>query len=347
MFKKLDINYFKCFEKLSLDWKKLNIISGENSTGKSTVIQAILLLAQAQEYTSGNVLNGKYEQMGQIIDIKNIYKRGRININAEYDNGNEKQFVLEYDDINEKWKISIPDKMDIIYLSAERIGVQNEYHINTQELYRIGVRGEYAFDFLSKNKHENLREEKFAIREAGLNLGNQVDYWLNYIAGYTVQAEAIDGTTIVKVAYREKDSVKDLRPCHVGTGVSYLAGVIIAALSCTRDSLFIVENPEIHLHPGAQSRFVEFFAFLASKGLQVIMETHSDHIINGVRKAIKRNNISSQETAIYFMKKNEENISEAVSMRISEKGVIINQEKGFFDQFDNDLDVLLGFDEYE
>ena len=50
MFKKLDINYFKCFEKLSLDWKKLNIISGENSTGKSTVIQAILLLAQAQEF---------------------------------------------------------------------------------------------------------------------------------------------------------------------------------------------------------------------------------------------------------------------------------------------------------
>lgn len=346
MFRNLEINYFKCFERLMVDWKKLNIISGENSTGKSTMIQAILLLAQAQEYALGNVLNGKYEQLGQVTDIRNIYKRGKISIRAEWDN-DKKSSMLEYDDVNETWRIDIAGKMDIIYLSAERIGVQNEYHINTQELYRIGVRGEYAFDFLSKNKHENLREEKFAIREAGLNLGNQVDYWLNYIAGYTVQAEAIDGTTIVKVAYREKDSVKDLRPCHVGIGVSYLAGVIIAALSCTRDSLFIVENPEIHLHPGAQSRFVEFFAFLASKGLQVIMETHSDHIINGVRKAIKRNNIASQETAIYFMKKNEENISEAVSMRISEKGVIINQEKGFFDQFDNDLDVLLGFDEYE
>ena len=311
MFRNLEINYFKCFERLMVDWKKLNIISGENSTGKSTMIQAILLLAQAQEYALGNVLNGKYEQLGQVTDIRNIYKRGKISIRAEWDN-DKKSSMLEYDDVNETWRIDIAGKMDIIYLSAERIGVQNEYHINTQELYRIGVRGEYAFDFLSKNKHENLREEKFAIREAGLNLGNQVDYWLNYIAGYTVQAEAIDGT-----------------------------------LSCTRDSLFIVENPEIHLHPGAQSRFVEFFAFLASKGLQVIMETHSDHIINGVRKAIKRNNIASQETAIYFMKKNEENISEAVSMRISEKGVIINQEKGFFDQFDNDLDVLLGFDEYE
>ena len=77
------------------------------------------------------------------------------------------------------------------------------------------------------------------------------------------------------------------------------------------------------------------------------MKRWANGFINGLRKAIKRNNIASQETAIYFMKKNEENISEAVSMRISEKGVIINQEKGFFDQFDNDLDVLLGFDEYE
>ena len=346
MFKKLDINYFKCFEKLSLDWKKLNIISGENSTGKSTVIQAILLLAQAQEYTSGNVLNGKYEQMGQIIDIKNIYKRGRININAEYDNGNEKQFVLEYDDINEKWKISIPDKMDIIYLSAERIGVQNEYHINTQELYRIGVRGEYAFDFLSKNKHENLREEKFAIREAGLNLGNQVDYWLNYIAGYTVQAEAIDGTTIVKVAYREKDSVKDLRPCHVGTGVSYLAGVIIAALSCTRDSLFIVENPEIHLHPGAQSRFVEFFAFLASKGLQVIMETHSDHILNGIRLCAKHNMIDPDIVRLYYFSRKKADTEEYSSIPVIDNPVLYKDGRlsfwpeGFFDEWDRAIDEL-------
>ena len=182
MFRNLEINYFKCFERLMVDWKKLNIISGENSTGKSTMIQAILLLAQAQEYALGNVLNGKYEQLGQVTDIRNIYKRGKISIRAEWDN-DKKSSMLEYDDVNETWRIDIAGKMDIIYLSAERIGVQNEYHINTQELYRIGVRGEYAFDFLSKNKHENLREEKFAIREAGLNLGNQVDYWLNYIAG--------------------------------------------------------------------------------------------------------------------------------------------------------------------
>ena len=236
---------------------------------------------------------------------------------------------------------------DIIYLSAERIGVQSEYSINTQELYRIGVKGEFAFDFLGKNKHENLREPQFLVQGCGANLGNQVDYWLSYITGYTVSAEAIDGTTIVKVSYREKDSTKELRPCHVGTGISYIAGVIIAALSCTKESLFIVENPEIHLHPGAQSRFMDFFAFLAARGLQVIIETHSDHVINGVRKAIKRKNISSWDVAIYFLKKNRENVSEAIEMKTNENGVIINQEKGFFDQFDDDLDILLGFDEYE
>ena len=345
MFRNLEINYFKCFERLMVDWKKLNIISGENSTGKSTMIQAILLLAQAQEYALGNVLNGKYEQLGQVTDIRNIYKRGKISIRAEWDN-DKKSSMLEYDDVNETWRIDIAGKMDIIYLSAERIGVQNEYHINTQELYRIGVRGEYAFDFLSKNKHENLREEKFAIREAGLNLGNQVDYWLNYIAGYTVQAEAIDGTTIVKVAYREKDSVKDLRPCHVGTGVSYLAGVIIAALFCTRDSLFIVENPEIHLHPGAQSRFVEFFAFLASKGLQVIMETHSDHILNGIRLCAKHNMIDPDIVRLYYFSRKKADTEEYSSIPVIDNPVLYKDGRlsfwpeGFFDEWDRAIDEL-------
>lgn len=347
MFKNIEINYFKCFEKLSLDWKKLNLVTGENSAGKSSVIQSVLLFAQAMDYSSGNLLNGRYEQLGQIADIKNIYKRGQISIKAELDDESGYKFSLGYDEKEEKWNYNVGRARDIIYLSAERIGVQNEYNINTQEIYRIGVKGEYAFDFLGKNLHENLRESGFMMQGCGSNLGNQVDYWLDYITGYTVSAEAIDGTTIVKVAYRENGSTKELRPCHVGTGISYIAGVIIAALSCTQESLFIVENPEIHLHPGAQSRFMEFFAFLAARGLQVIIETHSDHVINGVRKAIKRGDIASKDVAIYFMKKNQENISEAIEMRTNDNGVIINQEKGFFDQFDDDLDILLGFDEYE
>lgn len=84
-----------------------------------------------------------------------------------------------------------------------------------------------------------------------------------------------------------------MKPSHVGTGVSYIASVIVSALSCKKGSLFIIENPEIHLHPGAQSKLLEFLSFLAAKGLQIIVETHSDHIFNGLRKSMKQKRISA------------------------------------------------------
>ena len=104
----------------------------------------------------------------------------------------------------------------------------------------------------------------------------------------------------------------------------------------------LVENPEIHLHPSAQSRLLDFFSFLASKGLQVIIETHSDHIFNGLRKNINSKRIQAEDTSVYFFKQNKELLSTPVKILIDENGVIKNQEKGLFDQFDEDLDELLG-----
>ena len=133
-----------------------------------------------------------------------------------------------------------------------------------------------------------------------------------------------------------------MKPRHVGTGVTYVASVITAALSCKKGSVFIVENPEIHLHPGAQSKLLEFFCFLASRGLQIIVETHSDHIFNGVRKNIKKQMIDLDEVSIYFFTQNEQHLSQPVRIIIDENGVIQNQKRGLFDQFDDDLDELLG-----
>ena len=133
-----------------------------------------------------------------------------------------------------------------------------------------------------------------------------------------------------------------MKPSHVGTGVSYIASVIVSALSCKKGSLFIIENPEIHLHPGAQSKLLEFLSFLAARGLQIIVETHSDHIFNGLRKSMKQKRISAEQERVYFFKLDEHYLSRPVFIKIDENGIIKNYEKGFFDQFDEDLDDLLG-----
>ena len=72
----------------------------------------------------------------------------------------------------------------------------------------------------------------------------------------------------------------------MGFGVTYSLPIILSGLIAKEKGLLIVENPEAHLHPAGQSRMGVFLAWLAGKGVQVLVETHSDHIINGIRRAI-------------------------------------------------------------
>ena len=234
-------------------------------------------------------------------------------------------------------------EIDFVYLSAERIGVKDIYQQNLTNEYRIGIHGEYSFDYLSRERMSELPESVFRFPGTGANLGNQVDYWLDYITGYRITAEQVTGTEVVKVSYRKSvNGSRETKPYHIGTGVSYVANIVIAALSCKQGSLFVVENPEIHLHPGAQSKLLEFLCYLSARGLQIIVETHSDHMFNGLRKNVKKKVISVGQVGVYFFKLDENDLSRPVFIELDENGSVRNHEKGLFDQFDNDLDELLG-----
>lgn len=343
MLKQIKIEGFKCFERLDIELKNLNLLTGVNSSGKSSVIQSILLLMQQKE-KGKNPLNGKYTRLGLIQDIKNAITNPKI-IKIEVKELEEKVCTMQLDmegkTVVQGMEVLLD--MDFAYLSAERVGAKDVYQQNLTDDYRIGIHGEYAFDYLSKERMNELREPDFRHPDAGVNLGNQVDYWLNYILGYYITAERVIGTEVVRVSYRKSEnSGKDVKPHHVGTGLSYVANVIISALSCKKGSLFIIENPEIHLHPGAQSKLLEFFTYLAARGLQIIVETHSDHIFNGVRKRVKAKDILQNDVGVYFFKQDKNHLSKAIHIQIDENGGIVNHEAGLFDQFDDDLDELLG-----
>ena len=70
---------------------------------------------------------------------------------------------------------------------------------------------------------------------------------------------------------------------NVGYGISYLLPIIVAGLMARKGSMMIVENPEAHLHPSAQSQIGRFLAMVAATGTRVIVETHSDHLVNGIQ----------------------------------------------------------------
>ena len=349
MIEKFYIKGFKCFDEKSFDLSKITLLTGVNSGGKSSFIQALLLLSQTITSSNLSPLNGHLVSVGNFVEARNfiinskefLLKVTKENQNIscsfkEADNRCVSEVIEDSDSISQ---ILDYNNKNIHYLSADRIGVKDIYDKNLDQADKYGVFGEYVFDFFEKNKSTPL-DANLVKDNSSVTLENQLNYWLKYILSTEISTEDIIGTDRVKVQYSHQGSRK-LRPSNIGSGVSYIISVLIICLSSKKNDLVILENPEIHLHPKAQSKLTDFFVFIANFGVQLIIESHSDHIFNGLRKNIYKKNISQESVVIHFFElKNE--LSNPIKININEFGQIENHQDGLFDQFDDDLNELLG-----
>ncbi len=115
---------------------------------------------------------------------------------------------------------------------------------------------------------------------------------------------------------------------------------MVSGLIADPGDMLIVENPEAHLVPSAQSRIANFLARVSRTGVQVFIESHSEHILNGLRIAVKEKVSGHKETNIIFFEGDK-----AYSVRkipVTEEGKIINWPDGFFDQVEKDFERLHG-----
>jgi predicted ATPase len=131
------------------------------------------------------------------------------------------------------------------------------------------------------------------------------------------------------------------KPVNVGFGYSYILPLIVTGLIAKPGEFIIVENPEAHLHPRAQSKIAEFFSSVASCGVQVFIESHSEHILNGLRVSSLKPEISIKHSDIVIHYFNENFDSE--KLIIDNKGKIENWPSGFFDQEENDLAAIFRY----
>ncbi len=108
---------------------------------------------------------------------------------------------------------------------------------------------------------------------------------------------------------------------------------MVGGLLAPADSLLIIENPEAHLHPAGQAQIGIFLAQAAAAGIQVVIETHSDHVLNGIRRAVRSKLIQPDQVAISFL----QGAGRVVTPRIYADGGIDPWPVGFFDQIEKDL----------
>lgn len=106
--------------------------------------------------------------------------------------------------------------------------------------------------------------------------------------------------------------------------------------------MLIVENPEAHLHPAAQSAVGQFLAYVASAGVQVIVETHSENVINGVRLATINGGIDHNEVALFFFSSEDGSTQPRIdNISVDALAELSAWPIGFFDQQGQDLTELM------
>lgn len=347
MIQKIQINNFKSVQSLSMDCSNVNVLAGTNSSGKTSIIQAILFVAQNRENPCG--LNGDLIKLGTFEENKCRFLRDNAIYSALYMGEQEKIAANTFSREEGQLKLRsqyecsedelIVGKHMLQYLSCQRLGPQSVYSKNMSLKDTIGTNGEYAIAYL--NQHGSDRLDDRLCKGEDYTLLGQVNWWLRYIMDTEISTEDIVGTELVKALYRS-GQLENMRPGNVGAGISYLISILITCLSAPADSVTIIENPEIHLHPGAQAKVCEFFYFIGAAGRQIFIETHSDHIFNGFRAGIAAGEMKKQMVNIQFVYLNAGHASEIMKVEIGRMGRIENQRKDLFDQFDLDLNRMIG-----
>jgi predicted ATPase len=358
MIEQIRIKNFKSLKNISINTKRLNLLAGLNGMGKSSFIQMLLLLKQSDDIATTGILKlkGRFVDIGkgkdalyqfaseELIELFLLGHAFRIHWNFNYDPQSE---ILKA-----QFKPMFSAQVNTIlsnfqYLSAERIGPMPMYEasqlsVNAQDL---GVRGEYAVHFLHVNGNRFKIDKRLKHEQTEqLALMNQVNGWLSEISpGIKLNVRELPGIDKILLDYQfnlESGRTDFFKPVNVGFGISYVLSIIVCLLVSRENSILIIENPEAHIHPKGQAKLGKLMALTASCGTQLLVETHSDHIINGIRVAVKEKLINKNDVNIsYFTKKTtkEEQYTEITEIKIDERGELSEYPEDFLDEWNNQL----------
>ena len=372
MLREIKLKNFKCFESLELPCSPMTLLCGLNGMGKSTVIQALLVLRQS--FISGElrqgrlVLGGEFADLGTGNDV--LFEDAETDLVAlELRHGEvPTPFRLSFEysraadqlqsgdatvtegsssEMLEQWGMVPPLGGNLLYVNAERIGPRKFYSLSETfaRLGKLGARGEYALNYL----HARQKETLSSIDPRCTGLGERgllqlIDHWLHEITpGAHLRFDAVTEADALVAGFsfdRPGDvPTRRYRAMNVGFGLSYTLTVLAALLSAP-GSLCLIENPEAHLHPRGQTRLADLAVRASLAGVQVIAETHSDHFIDGVRIAVRDGLIPPDQTAFHYFER-DGGKTVVSTPKVDADGRLSSWPAGFFDQHEENLARLI------
>jgi predicted ATPase len=237
-----------------------------------------------------------------------------------------------------------------VFISAIRSGTDDVYPIPTDPVPTcadVGVRGEFAAWWLEQTADEEVDIGRRHSKEEATTVRRQFNAWASSLfPGAQANATRIPSTQLVQLSWRNHETDSWRRPANIGYGLTYALPILIAGLLAKRGQILVIDSPEAHLHPMGQSNMGRFLATVAASGVQLIVETHSDHILNGIRRAVYEKTLPPNETAIHFFNSRPrcpDDYAHVISPRMDVNGSLSEWPSGFFDQAEHDMSVLAGW----
>ncbi len=372
MIKNLILENFKCYQRVSLPFNNLTVFVGENSVGKSSVIKALLLLKQMaclpgffKQFPSlSNKVPSDKTASDYFWDLMPADERMSITLASDEDDDPllltgciscDKEPGLPILGVGNKTKEGHSFwKNSFTYLSAERIGPRENFDAPPNLPYEgVGERGEYAAYFLATNEQIDIAVKELALSEEDVSRPNsfkllrQTELWMHQVGlskQLQIRATYFDKVNKVSLEYVffDGENPREYTAQNVGFGLTYTLPIFLSILNAKKGSVVIVENPEAHLHPQAQVEMGVFLSKAADAGVQIIIETHSDHILNGIRLAVKQKKLESSKVQLhYIVRPDLKKGAEVVMPKILPDGRIERWPDGFFDQYETVLSQLI------
>ena len=391
MISELLLENFKLFGKETRfsELKSINLLTGVNGRGKSSVLQPLLLFKQTllRSRSSRQVfLSGSFVDLGNASDVKHVessvtkpirigfkdmeeqyvYSLGVASDNNQaldikkFESTGRLQMSVDVDD-NTNFHDLVPETgntekpvlpfQDVIYISAERIGPKMSFAPSSDDW--IDKRGEHTIQMLYEQQYDKVDERIIEgmteifhdIDEDELSpiVNDVLNFWMSKMFGPSAATVSyIEAANIyaLGISTEQKGGKAVFKPTNVGFGYSYALPVLIAGLTARKGTIFIVENPEAHLHPSAQSMITKFLGMVANSGIQVFIETHSEHVLNALRVMVVQKNMNARDINVMYFDNQLEDYFETIA--IEENGKMDHWPANFFDQAEKDLNVLLG-----
>lgn len=386
MLTRLELRNFKCFESLQLQLAPLTILCGFNGAGKSSVIQALLLLHQSQitgDPDNGLVLGDNLIDLGTGQDI--LFDEATsetIEFSLRHSDLSEPLWLgfecikdgdrldpihmksrLPHDDSRfeiqrtsregflqgiRQWERLPPLGGGLRYVSADRTG-SRRFHPHSEVMPRLddmNDSGECILSYLERFQNNVMQTgDPRCEHTSSRRTFSVVEHWLQKVSPSTcLRLEALtdyDARISGSSFTCHKDfETRRYRSTNVGFGLSQVIPVLVALLE-PPGALCLIENPESHLHPHGQTRLAELAVRASQAGLQVIVETHSDHFFDGVRIAVRDGVLAPDKIVIHHFQRTGTR-TEVSSPTIDVGGRLSFWPEGFFDQHEENLSRLLG-----